>query len=266
VPDPGPQERVQRKTSEKISKEIVVSSHHRVIAAAAVVFGMMLRPLAAFGAAADDTLPPPPATAAPPPAPSAPAAAPAAPAAAAPAAAEANKPQVTVVGALELTPVKAVAFASRINTSTCIGATVRLRIKNTSSSDVKVALLLPGISAVDDLGQSILASDVRFLKTSGVTSFTQAPGNGWMIYLGENAANLSALSPGQTVEVQLAPSNPADWRALVCTVDPTSQIMKTYRPTSYSLSGSFGVVDLDGNAQVRSFSLLDVPLQATARQ
>ena len=243
---------------------------HRGIVGIVVVLSLALQPFVAFGAPADDALPPPPPSAAPPPAaPSAPVAAPvpaAAPTApAAPAAAEAAKPPVVVAGPLELTAVKATAVASRVSASTCIGATLRLRVKNASSSDVKVALLLPDFSATDDLGQSLIAANTYYIKTGGVISYSQAPKQGWVIFLGENAANMSALSPGQTVEVQLAPNNPADWRALVCTVDPTSQIMKTYRPTSYSLSGSLGVVDLDGNAQVRSFSLLDVPLQATAR-
>ena len=73
---------------------------------------------------------------------------------------------------------------------------------------------------------------------------------------------MTTLSPGQTVEAQIAPYNPTDYRSVVCTADATSEMMKTYRPTNYSLSGSIGIVDLDGNAQVRSFSLLDVPLQS----
>jgi hypothetical protein len=219
-------------------------------------------PLGACADEPDDALPPPPTSTAPAATPTPPVIeSEATPAPATPP--EPEKPHVEVAGPLEIMAVKAIARASRINTSTCIGANLRLRIKNASSSDVKVAMLLPDFSATDDLGQSLLA-DARFVKTSGVTGFATAPRQGWVIFLGENSANLTTLSPGQTVEAQLAPSNPADWRALVCTADPASQMMKTYRPTSYSLAGSLGVVDLDGNAQVRSFSLLDVPLQATA--
>jgi hypothetical protein len=236
-----------------------VKSTNGIIGGLLLVLGMAP---AAFGAGADDALPPPPPTAAPTAAPAGPAATPAAPAAV-PAVEAAPKPQVEVVGPLEVSAVKSTARASRINTSTCIGANLRLRIKNASSSDVRVALLLPNFAATDDLGQALLATEAAYTKASGATFFGTAPANGWVNHLEENVSNLTALSPGQTVEIQIAPTNPADWRALVCTVDETATMMKTYRPTSYSLSGSIGVVDIDGNAQMRSFSLLDVPLQAT---
>jgi hypothetical protein len=252
---------------EQSGGEIIVKWYSGMIMVAVVLLLAVVLGFApaTIGAELDDALPPPPPTAAPTAAPAAqaePAATPAAPAAA-PAVEAAPKPQVEVVGPLEVSAVKATARASRINASTCIGANLRLRMKNASSSDVKVALLLPDFGATDDLGLTLLASDRRYVKVSGATFFGSAPRNGWVIFLGENAGNLTTLSPGQTVEVQMAPSNPADWRALSCTVDPTSDMMKTYRPTSYSLSGSLGIVDIDGNAQVRSFSLLDVPLQAT---
>jgi hypothetical protein len=235
-----------------------VNLHNGIVRGALVALVFVGMP-AAFGAEADDSLPPPPANAAPAPPPAAPA--PTSAPTAAPAAEEAKKPQVEVVGPLEVQAAKATVKLSRINASTCIGANLRLRIKNATSSDVKVALLLAGFGATDDLGQTLLATDLRFIKVSGTTSFGTPPRGGWVVFLGENAGNLTALSPGQTVEAQIAPSNPADYRAVVCTADATSEMMRTYRPTTYSLSGSIGIVDLDGNAQVRSFSLLDVPLQ-----
>jgi hypothetical protein len=226
-----------------------------------VVSAFALAVSAAYSFGATDDLPaPPPGTAAP--APSAPPPKPADAAAAAKPADEANKPPVEVVGPLELSAVKAAVRVLRINQSTCLASTLRLRVKNASSSDVKVALLLTDIGATDDLGQNLLG-DPRRIRVSGVTGFATAPRNGWVNFLGESAQNLTALSPAQTVEVQIAPDVPGDWRAIACTLDANSDMMKTYRPKTYSLSGSIGVVDIDGNGQVRSFSLLDVPLATT---
>src|SRR4029453_4644398 len=93
-------------------------------------------------------LPAPPTTAAPaadaaPAAPStapAPAAPEAQPAAAAPPAADGQK-----IGPPARSPPKSIVKAARFAQSTCIATTARFRVKNTSTSDIKAALLLPGL-------------------------------------------------------------------------------------------------------------------------
>jgi hypothetical protein len=139
-------------------------------------------------------------------------------------------------------------------------------VKNASTSDVKAALLLTGFSATDDTGEQLFIPRVDWLNATGLTSFAIEPREGWAAYLGTNNSGLTTLSPNQAVDVQITPKNPADQRLLPCTTDATSEFLRSYRPTTLSFGAQLGVVDLDGNSQIRTFSFSDVPLQASARQ
>lgn len=225
--------------------------------------------MASFGACSEPApLPAPPVSATPPtpPEPAAPGVSDvAAPTPPAPVAAEAPPAvPVTVVGPLELSPLKSNARVTRIGGSTCVASTIRFRVKNASSSDVRVALLMPGLSGTDDFGESLLGR-IDLIKVSGVTALAAEPREGWANWISSNSAGFATLSPGQVVDAQMTPADVDDWRYLVCTKDPSSEHFRTYRPASYSLTGTIAVADLDGNSQVRSFSFSDVPLQVIAR-
>jgi hypothetical protein len=174
-------------------------------------------------------------------------------------------PGTTVVGSLELSPLKSTVKVIRINTSTCLVSTIRFRMKNVSNSDVKVGLIVPGLSITDDLGEPLLTANPRLMLISGVSPLTAEPREGWTNWLAANSGGLTTISPGQTVDAQLAPGSGTDWRYLVCTADPSSEQFRSYRPATFSLTGTIGVSDLDGNAQVRSFSFSEAPLQVVAR-
>lgn len=241
---------------------------------------LLLASLSAAGADAvvQTALPPPPGTS-PLPVSQAPVAVPAASTTApAPAAAPAPAPapdagalaapapasQTTVVGSLELAPLKSTVKIMRFNnTATCLVSNIRFRLKNVSNSDVKVGLIVPGLLVSDDIGGPLLGESANVLRIGGITPVATVPAEGWATWGGANAGSLTAVSPGQTVDVQIAPI--ADLRYAVCTEDPSSEYFRSYRPTSFSLAGAIVVADLDGNAQARSFSFSEVPLQAVAR-
>ena len=214
-----------------------------------------------------------PAPPAPPAAPSdstaATAAAPATPAApptpATPAAPATPTVATTTVGPLELSPAASMLKLVRVNTSTCAAATLHIKMKNASAADVNVALLLAGFSAIDNTGESLLPSNTSLLRTTGVTPVETMPREGLAKWVAANAGSLTTLSPGQVVDVQLAPGNMNDWRYLVCTVDPNADQFHDYRPTTYSMTGTLAVADANGNTQVRPFSISDVPLQVVAK-
>lgn len=238
---------------------------------------------AAVGAIAQTALPPPPGTAPPPAAPAAtspPAALPVVPAPAVPpatvpapaAAADANAgaapaaaPGATVVGSLELVPLKSTVKVIRVKQSTCLVSNIRFRMKNVSNSDIRVGLIVPTLSVTDDLGESLLTRNSKLLLVSGITALATEPREGWTNWISANSGGLTTVSPGQTVDAQVGPANSADWRYLVCFDDPSSEQFRSYRPASFSLTGTIGVADLDGNAQVRSFSFSEAPLQVIAR-
>ena len=153
----------------------------------------------------------------------------------------------------------------RVNTSTCVSSTVHIRMKNAGAADANVALLLSGFSAIDNTGEPILSAQPSMLRTTGVTPVDTMPREGLAKWAAANAAGLTTLSPGQVVDVQIAPGNTNDWRYLVCTVDANGDQFHSYRPTSYSMTGTLAVTDANGNAQVRPFSISDVPLQVVAK-
>ena len=103
------------------------------------------------------------------------------------------------------------------------------------------------------------------LRISGITPLTVVPREGWVNWLAANFSQLTTLSAGQTVDAQIAPAKPSARRTLVCVPDPSMEQFRSYRPSKFSMTGSIGMTDLDGNAQVRSFSFSDVPLQVVAR-
>jgi hypothetical protein len=237
----------------------VIFSLTRVCSLAAALMTMLSASMYAEPA----PLPAPPTTAAPPAgaAPAAPATAPAPaapeaqPAAAAPPAADVQK-----IGPLELTPLKPNVKTVRIQNSTCLNGLLRMRVKNASESDVKAALLLPQLSATDDLGERLLGR-ADMLNATGLTTYASDPQGGWAAFLATNSANLTTLGPNQTIDVQITSGNPGDWRTLSCTEDAAQEFMRSYRPSSISWGAQLAVVDLDGNAIVRPFSFSDVPLK-----
>jgi hypothetical protein len=172
---------------------------------------------------------------------------------------------VTTVGPLEISPLKSGMRATRVNTATCLVPAVRFRVKNASASDVKVALLLPGLALTDDFGESLIPASMNLIKVSGITGIASEPREGWVNWMGSNSQTLTTLSPNQTVDAQITSTDPNNWRTLLCKADPASELFRTYRPPTFSLTATIGVADLDGNATVRSFSFSDAPLQVQAR-
>ena len=182
-----------------------------------------------------------------------------------PAAPATTTPAAVTVGPLELSPVASILKLIRVNTSTCAAATVHIRMKNASAADVKVVLVLAGLSAIDDTGESVLNGQPSMLRVTGVTPVETMPREGMAKWMAANAGSLTTLSPGQVVDAQIAPANTGDWRYLVCNVDANGDQFHSYRPTNYSITGTLAVADADGNAQVRPFTISAVPLQVVAK-
>jgi hypothetical protein len=225
----------------------------KILAAAAV-----LASSATIAQTPDGALPPPPTGVAPaqtrPASPPASTTAPPAPAAAAPAGVESVR-----AGALELTPVKAIARVSRQRNQTCIDAVVSFRVHNTGPADMRVTLFTAGLAAVDALGVDLFGR-ADFLRTTGIVD-SKMPQAQWMRFLNESKSQMSVISPGQTINVQIQPANAHGKR---CIEDRNGDFLSSHRPASYTLSGSLGVSDLTDKSEVRGFSFSDVPLDVIA--
>ena len=225
---------------------------------AAVIAAMLAGALPA--AAQSPALPMPPGQAAPAPAaptPATPTPATPAPAAPTPAASAATATKTVKAGVLELTPTRTAMRLQSARNRTCILATPRFQVKNTGSSDLRIALLLPTITAVDDLGINLFG-DLRGVRVSGLSAAGKP--EDWRKIASTEKSRITVLSPGQTVTVLLQ----GEQRGIPCHEDANGDFKRTHRPATYTLSASLGLLDLSDNTEIRSFSFADVPLETIA--
>ena len=144
-------------------------------------------------------------------------------------------------------------------TQVCIEPLIRLRATNVSSSDLRLALVTEGLSATDDLGTTVLRSQANqnvFASVIGVTRIKNLAE--WTSASASGASQVTLLAPGQSVSVGLTPS---PWRGQSshCQEDKTGDFRRSYRPQTVTLTATLGMIDISGNAELRTFSLFDIP-------
>lgn len=176
-------------------------------------------------------------------------AAPAAPAAA---------PGAVDIGDLEIVPSRSslTLHPGRRN-STCLETNLRFRIRNKSAGDLKLMLFRSNLAVSDNNSKPLI--DRRFVSSGGL-ALADASESAMRSAFSKEAAKLVTIAPKQIVEVQINMPN-----GRLCAPDDDGQMKRSYRPKTMSLTASLGVVDVANNADVKSFSLLDVPLVTDAR-
>ncbi|MBL8438420.1 MAG: hypothetical protein JNM61_09495 [Zoogloeaceae bacterium] len=179
--------------------------------------------------------------------------------AAAPAAAAVPTPGATDLGDLEVIPGRANITLFRQGDYTCWNSVVRFRIRSKAAGDLKLMLFRQNFSATDANGGQLFRNGSHFVA-GGMAISEIDPAQRATAFKTESG-KLVSIAPKQLIEVQLSttPNDPQ------CVGDATQEQMTSYRPKTMSLATALGVVDLAGNGDVKSISLLDMPLQVGTR-
>ncbi len=168
-------------------------------------------------------------------------------------------PGSTDLGDLELIPVRANLTLYRYGNYTCNDTVVRFRVRNKSAGDLKLILYRANFAATDASGGVLFRNNRDF--AAGGIAISEAPPSQMQSAFTSERGKLVSIAPRQIIEVQMttAPGAP------MCVVDVNEETMRNHRPKTMSLSASLGVVDVSGATDVKSVSLLDVPLQVGTR-
>lgn len=160
------------------------------------------------------------------------------------------------VGPLEISPSKANLLLGKDRENTYFWPTIRFKIKNTSSADIKIILFRASIQATDDLGYAwFRGGDI---KSGGIVLSETNPATFSKAFTDEKSKFVT-LSPKQIFEAQILPTN------LMSYSDKDNELLKTHRPKTMTFSANIGIINLDNSTDMRAFSFSDLPVQVSAR-
>ena len=159
------------------------------------------------------------------------------------------------IGPLELIPAKVFIRTEICNGPIkCIMPTIRFKVKNTSSSDVKFILYRKSFTITDNFGSPFFRENIN-IKGGGLNLSDADPGHYETAYANEKN-KLTLIASKQTFEAQLiADGSGYELR------DSRFDFFQKHRPKSMTLSGVIGFSTLDDAPQFQSFSFSDVPVQ-----
>lgn len=141
----------------------------------------------------------------------------------------------------------------------CLEPVVRLRATNIGTSDLRLALIGEGLTATDDLGIMVLQGFARPRVMPSVVGITRVDSlDDWNTASTTGSTRVTLLAPGQSVGVQLTRATHAS--SIHCRQDPSGDFRRSYRPTSVTLTAMIGIIDISGNAELRTLSLFDIPV------
>lgn len=160
------------------------------------------------------------------------------------------------VGPLEISPSKVNLVLGKQHSNTFFNPTIRFKIKNTSSADVKIILFKNSIEATDELGHAWFNN--HQIKSGGISLSDQNETNFNKAFLDEKGKFVT-LSPKQIFEAQILPLN------MISYPDKDDELIKTHRPKSVTFSANIGIINLDNSTDMRAFSFSDLPVQVSAR-
>lgn len=168
-------------------------------------------------------------------------------------------PSAANVGKLEIIATSATLRLVRGGQMTCLAPAIRLQIRNTSDSDMKIVLDKDSIQLRDDLGGTMFPIEAYMFRISGISSprlksYTNPTG-----YMVREKDQWTVLSSEQHVEVQIATDEKVS--NMRCVKDLNSEFYNSYKPTHFSIFGTLGTVDSSSKAELRGFSLVDKPLE-----
>lgn len=166
----------------------------------------------------------------------------------------------STLGPLELTPLRAVLRNVQQGAYLCVEPTFRFRLRNTGQADVRVAVLASSINVTDDLGLTLLAPERRGLyvpSVIGVTALKDAME--WNRAAGSAGSQITTLAPGQTISIQFVQATRGSGTHY-CVNDTAGNFARSYRPSSVTISATLATIDLSGSADLRPFSMFDVPV------
>jgi hypothetical protein len=114
-------------------------------------------------------------------------------------------------------------------------------------------LIASKINAYDNLNQGLFSES---LKSSGVNLTTTKDK-----YFINDKIEFMALSPNQEVQVFIE-NKPRKSKSVK---DPSGDFYKTHRPSTFTFKGAFGIINIDGSNDERTFSISDIPLVVEAK-
>ena len=163
------------------------------------------------------------------------------------------------IGSVEITPSRIVLRQVLNRNYVCLEPVVRLRAMNIGTADLRLALISEGLSATDDLGITLLQGDARNRLAPAVVGVTQIDSlNEWNNVSSSGTSRVTLLAPGQAVSIQLTRGKQAG--SIHCRQDPSGDFRRSYRPSSVTFTANLGVIDISNNAELRTLSLFDIPV------
>lgn len=167
-------------------------------------------------------------------------------------------PGSVAAGPLELIPGKANLVLQQYGgNNVLLIPTIRFKIVNTSSSDVKLILFKQSIVATDNLGESLYGNGTN---SAGI-ALSDKNRNDFSKAFQDEKAKFVTLAPNQSFEAQLMmlPGN-------YCSIgDPNNEFLKNHRPKTLDLSATLGIINFDGSTELRAFSFSEVPVLVSTR-
>jgi hypothetical protein len=164
-----------------------------------------------------------------------------------------DQSQSAQFGPLLVTPKSATVTLKKNNDDTVLRPVLRFMVKNTSPADVKVIIFGWSVVALDDRGESLFSKGLDVL-TGGIPMSRESKDNFNRAF--NDKSQFVIMSPNQTVELQMFPN---DWPRTIN--DKDNAFYKTFRPTTYSINASLGIVLVDNTTEIRAFSFSDLPLK-----
>ncbi len=167
--------------------------------------------------------------------------------------------QPVKVGPVEITPARIVMRQAVNRNLVCLEPVVRLRATNIGTADLRLAIIGEGLTATDDLGIMVLQGLARQRVMPSVVGITRVDSlNDWTTASTTGSTRVTLLAPGQSVSVQL--TRAAQPSSIHCRQDPSGDFRRSHRPTSVTLTATIGIIDISGNAELRTLSLFDIPV------
>lgn len=162
-----------------------------------------------------------------------------------------------VAGPVEITPGNATLFLEMNGSKLELSPSFNFVLKNRSSSDIKLMLIAEQINAYDNFNQQLF--QIKLMKSTGAP---MSYNDGIEEIFSDEKNDFVTLSPNQQIQIFV---NRNTSYGGIRIEDKSKELYKTYRPTSACFNGAVGIINLDGTTELRTFSLMGMPLSVMTR-
>lgn len=163
--------------------------------------------------------------------------------------------QTLTIGPLQITAINANIHVRGINNPDeyMLIPTVKLLVKNTSSSDLQVIFIQNSISGYDALNQKIFRENGDFFS-SGIPMSSNFD-DSRKVFFNDKGKFVTMSSEQQMQTFVDVPENGGQ-----TLYDKSHDFPITHKPETMTFNGSIGIIYLDNKTEIRAFSFIDIPI------